>query len=276
MRIIISVLIILFTRSIAFSQAKDQSIYKDSLQQYSFAKFLFDQGMYQSAADEFERLVYHHPNNIAYFFELLKANRLAGNSSIIKEKVANYPQKDLKIMMQLYLSYIKVDDIANSRWVLDTELKNYTTAQIQNNCIVGQLLLEHKPNQAQLILQQHENLDERLKNLLVVHKNTKKKSPLLAGILSTLIPTSGRHYARDHKDAIFSLLFMGTSGFQAYRRFKNNGIESPSGWAYAVIFGGFYTGNIYGSIKAAQRYNKLKYQKVYDGTKSYFDLYYRD
>ena len=36
-------------------------------------------------------------------------------------------QKDLKIMMQLYLGYIKVDDIANARWVLDTELKNYTT-----------------------------------------------------------------------------------------------------------------------------------------------------
>jgi hypothetical protein len=264
------------SKSIVLSQAIDQSIYKDSLQQYSFAKFLFDQGLYQSAADEFERLVYHHPNNITYFFELLKANRLAGNAAVIKEKVANFPQKDLKIIMQLYLGYIKVDDIANARWVLDTELKNYTTPKEQNNCMVGQLLLEHRPNQAKMMLEQHENLDERLKNILLIHKKTKKKSPLLAGILSTLIPTSGRHYARDHKDAIFSLIFMGTSGFQAYRRFKNNGIESPSGWAYAAIFGGFYTGNIYGSVKAAQRYNKLKYQKVYDGTKSYFDLFYRD
>lgn len=250
--------------------------YSDSLVQYNFAKFLYDQGLYQSSADEFERLVYHHPNNKLYFFELLRAHRLQSNSDIIKEKIANYGQKDLQIMMQLYQSYVKADDVKNARWILDTELKNYASHKEISDFNVGQLLLESNPKEAQSLVIKDQTIDLKLQNLLLIHKNTKKKSPILAGILSALIPTSGRHYAKDHKDAIFSLIFMSTSGYQAFRRFKNNGIYSPSGWAYATIFGGFYTGNIYGSVKAAQRYNKLKYQKVYDGTKSYFDLYYRD
>jgi hypothetical protein len=248
----------------------------DSLSQFNFAKSLSELGLYQASANELERLVYHHPNNTQYFFELLKAHKFAGNSALIRDKIANYPIKDFKIVFQLYQSYVRTDDITNARYVLESQLKSLTSQDQFNNVSVGQLLLEYKPKSAQSIIFQEKDIDLRLQNLVVLHKEETKKSAVFAGILSAIIPTAGRHYARDHKDAIFSLLFMGTSGFQAYRRFKNNGIGSPSGWAYATIFGGFYTANIYGSVIAAKRYNKQKYQKIYDGTKSYFDLYYTD
>lgn len=249
---------------------------RDSLSQFNFAKSLSELGLHQSAASELERLVYNHPNNPQYFFELLKAHKMAGNSELIKDKIIKYPINDFKIVLQLYQSYVRTDDIINARFVLDNQLKLLSPPDQIMNLSVSQLLLEYKPKLAQSLISKDKTVDIRLQNLLTLHKETTKKSPILAGILSTLIPTAGRHYAKDHKDAIFSLLFMGTSGFQAYRRFKAKGIESPSGWAYAIIFGGFYTGNIYGSVKAAQRYNKQKYQKIYDGTKSYFELYYID
>jgi len=248
--------------------------FKDSVVQYTFVKTLISNGLYQSAATEMERLVYNHPFNRVYFSELIKIHKIAGNSGIIRDKLRQYPFKTFEHVFDLYHSYVRSEEITESRYVFDHQLIEFTNSDQYQNLNIAQLFLESKPKLAHQHIENFQNVDNRLKNISVLYQNSSKKSPIIAGMMSAVIPTLGRHYARDHKDAVFSFIFMASTGFQAYRRFKSNGIGSPSGWAYAAVFGGFYTGNIYGSVKAAQRYNRLKYKTIYNATKSYFDLYY--
>ena len=88
------------------------------------------------------------------------------------------------------------------------------------------------------------------------------KSPFLAGAFSTIIPGSGKFYTGDWKDGIISLVMVSAIAYQAYRGFDRAGVSSVYGWIYGTIAAGFYLGNIYGSVKSAQRYNKRKAENL--------------
>jgi hypothetical protein len=65
----------------------------------------------------------------------------------------------------------------------------------------------------------------------------------------------GKVYSGRWKDGLVSLLFVGATGFQAYRGFSQKGSESIYGWIMGSLSVGFYIGNIFGSVKAAKIYN---------------------
>jgi|WetSurMetagenome_2_1015567.scaffolds.fasta_scaffold11940_3 hypothetical protein len=86
----------------------------------------------------------------------------------------------------------------------------------------------------------------------------KLKSPLTAGFLSTLLPGSGKLYARRGWDGLYSLLIVGSLAWQSYEGYRKDGPVSVR----CLLFGGlgavFYVGNIYGSTIAARNYNESK------------------
>ena len=82
------------------------------------------------------------------------------------------------------------------------------------------------------------------------------KNPLLAGLLSTALPGSGRLYVGRPNDALITVFLLGVLGWGAYDGFSENGISSRKGWTLGTIGGIFYLGNIYGSVVAAQTYNR--------------------
>ena len=83
--------------------------------------------------------------------------------------------------------------------------------------------------------------------------NPPKKNPVLAGILSTIIPGSGKIYSEEYGDGIVAFLTTGLLTFLAYDNF--NAEHYPRGWIFASLAGLFYAGDIYGSISSAQIYN---------------------
>ncbi len=83
--------------------------------------------------------------------------------------------------------------------------------------------------------------------------NPSYKSPALAGILSTVIPGSGKMYAEEWGDGITSFLVTGLLAFLAYDNFKAN--HSTRAWIFTGLGAFFYAGNIYGSIATAQIFN---------------------
>jgi hypothetical protein len=88
--------------------------------------------------------------------------------------------------------------------------------------------------------------------------NPPYKSPLLAGILSTVIPGLGKVYTENYTDAVFAALLTGLFGYIAYTDFKAD--HHVRGWIFTGVAGFFYTGNIYGSAASAQIYNaKIKF-----------------
>ena len=97
---------------------------------------------------------------------------------------------------------------------------------------------------------------EHLAGTIEAADNLPRKSPTLAGVLSALVPSSGKLYVGRKSDAIVSLVLLGSSGWISYRGFRDDGIDSIKGWSFAGISSIFYLGNIYGSVGAAQNYNR--------------------
>jgi hypothetical protein len=90
----------------------------------------------------------------------------------------------------------------------------------------------------------------------------KFKSPFIAAGFSAIIPGTGKFYTKNWSDGIFSMLFVAGNAWQAYRGFNEHGVRSAYGWAFAGLSASFYIGNIFGSAKAAKRYNKNKKNEI--------------
>ena len=79
------------------------------------------------------------------------------------------------------------------------------------------------------------------------------KSPALAGIMSAVIPGSGKMYVGEWADGITGFLLTSLFAYLAYDNFKNE--HNSRAWIFTGIGAFFYAGNIYGSTAAAQIFN---------------------
>ena len=113
-----------------------------------------------------------------------------------------------------------------------------------------------------------------LKNFYNFKIDPPTKSPVLASILSAIIPGLGKIYSDQIGDGITSFVATGLLAFLAYDNFHAN--HKFRGWLFTGLGGLFYAGNIYGSAAAAQIYNaKLFFNfnsnlKIYLENKNYF------
>lgn len=100
-------------------------------------------------------------------------------------------------------------------------------------------------------------------------KNPPYKSPLIAGILSTIIPGSGKIYTGQLSEGLTALMLNGLLGFLSYNNFKND--HNLRGWLFAGAGLFFYTGNIYGSAISANRYNVKIENDFRESIKNYLE-----
>ena len=82
-----------------------------------------------------------------------------------------------------------------------------------------------------------------------------KKNPTLAGVLS-IVPGGGYLYCERYQDALISFLLNGGLMYAAYESFDKG--QSALGGVISFVAFGFYSGNIYGSIASAHKYNRKK------------------
>jgi TM2 domain-containing membrane protein YozV len=87
-----------------------------------------------------------------------------------------------------------------------------------------------------------------LENIYDNHKSHRPKSPVLAGIMSGIIPGSGKIYAGKTGAGIAS--FIGTAGFGfiAWENYRKLGISHAKTIIFGSIFAFNYVSNIYGSV----------------------------
>jgi TolA-binding protein len=82
-----------------------------------------------------------------------------------------------------------------------------------------------------------------------------KKNPELAGFLS-IVPGTGYLYCGRYQDALIAFLLNGGLMYAAYESF-DKGLGALGGVISFVEFG-FYSGNIYGAVSSAHKYNRQK------------------
>ncbi len=79
------------------------------------------------------------------------------------------------------------------------------------------------------------------------------KSPLLAGLLSSVIPGLGKVYTENYTDGLFAAFLTGLFGYISYTNFKAD--HQLRAWIFTGVTAFFYAGNVYGSAASAQIYN---------------------
>jgi len=101
------------------------------------------------------------------------------------------------------------------------------------------------------------------------------KSPFLAGLLSAVVPGSGKIYGHRSLDGIVSFLTVTATTWQAYRGFQEDGTKSVRGWIFGTMGAFFYLGNIYGSVVAVNLYNHQVEKSFFDNVGISLSIYFR-
>jgi len=91
------------------------------------------------------------------------------------------------------------------------------------------------------------------------------KSPALAGVLSAIIPGSGKMYVGEWGDGITALAVTSLFAFLAYDNFRAD--HTTRAWIFTGLGAFFYAGNIYGSVASAQIFNARIDFEFNDGLK---------
>ena len=94
--------------------------------------------------------------------------------------------------------------------------------------------------------------------------NIHHKSPAMAGALA-ILPGAGYLYCNRPRDALISFLLNGGLIFAAYEAFDNDMVALGGVISFVEI--GFYSGNIYGSISSAHKYNQDQDRRFVDRLK---------
>ena len=244
---------------------------------YQFAKYLNQSGQYKLASIEFERLVFLEPQVDSLKFSLLDCYLLDQNYAAVYRRSTqlNNQNNSSSISLQSYGSFALISDkkhteasrFINEQSQMDAERKAYYNAWnfiIQNKFQEAALTAApFKSNTAFSGITQIENEVQVLP----------RKSPLLAGALSAVIPGAGKWYARERKDAVVGFITVSMIAYQAFRGFRKDGQKSVYGWISAGLGAGFYLGNIYGSVKSAKRFNSRQYAKLQPSIEKNFTIY---
>jgi TM2 domain-containing membrane protein YozV len=92
---------------------------------------------------------------------------------------------------------------------------------------------------------------ERDRAWLNRHDALPRKSPLLAGALSAVVPGLGRVYIGRWQDGLVSFLLVGLSAVLSAQGFYDEGSHSVRGWIVGSAGALLYVGNVYGSAVGA-------------------------
>jgi hypothetical protein len=231
-----------------------------------FASFLFIEKEYIFAAQEYERLYFMQPDSLHYFKMWMKSSRLANGSDKVLQRLKLTPTTPIIIQWEYCKSAILSNrfDLVNSIIARNNLLDSTTNMGLNFNKMKSGLDLITNDKISENIKQLHTWFTPEIK----LYDEMTRKSPLIAGVGSTILPGAGRLYVGEYTNAFLSLVFVAGAAYQSHARFKKDGVKSISGWIYGGISFGFYLGNIYGSIKSAKAYNRKKKSQIDEKVKS--------
>jgi len=238
-------------------------------QSKKYAEYLFSSQQHTLAAEEYERLVYLDSNNIRFKYNLIKSYRLAGDFNMGIRRIYFFYGNSTDTMPQILASeFVKLQILSDSLSVVENFIKSTGKLSAEYKSVVQScdLLLNGNYKAATLLVNEsaikYPEFPVSVVNLTQRANSLKHKSPYLAAGFSVIIPGSGKFYTKNWSDGIFALLFVAGNAWQAYRGFNEHGMKSAYGWVFAGLSTSFYIGNVFGSVKAAKRYNKDKKNEI--------------
>lgn len=245
-----------------------------------FGEYLLESGQYEFAIKEFERLNYLNSSDITAKLNLMKAYRLSGNWQDGLRR-SNEVFDNLNLIPRAHsIEYSKL--LLTSRdwpraqryWESNQTLPTADKALLNSTVQIFNSDFQKAQEYIRLVNDSTNYLAEGYRSIIDRGLNGKRKSPFLAGFMSTAVPGLGKAYTGNWKDGLVSLIFTGGMAFQAYRKFNQYGSNNYRPWVYTVIGTGFYLGNIYGSVKSAKNKNIKRINLLQHEASDLFNAYY--
>lgn len=267
--------LIFFTLALLSCVAAEESIeYYAPENVRKFADFLYEQGDYLRAAGEYERYLFYQPQESEQIrYRIALCYRFAGQTEQALQNfqmlLRMHPEGRFmsRVYYQMGATYFLTDQFEQTALFLHETLPDITDTRqhAEAEQLIGlSYLMQKQWSEAGEVFKtlRGSEVDSVSQKAIVYHDYAEMgtrlptRSPVLAGILSTIIPGAGRLYTERLSDAFASLFMVSLTGWQAYDGFQRDGLSSVKGWTLGTISGIFYVGNIYGSVIAARVYNR--------------------
>lgn len=113
--------------------------------------------------------------------------------------------------------------------------------------------------------------EQRMKIYYEKMRGFHRRSPLLAGLYSALVPGLGKFYAGKKKQGIAAFLPVISLAALTYEAYRKDGVRSARFIGFGTLFSIFYIGNIWGSTLAV-KIRRNEFYKEYDN-KILFDMH---
>jgi TM2 domain-containing membrane protein YozV len=245
-----------------------------------FADHLFCGKDYLRAAIEYERLAPNARDDTIEF-------KIALSYSYIKDYYTAIQKFSGIINSSVYfnkakLEEMKVNFLINDFTGLRSTYKKSIETEVDKYKSEGRKLFnfsylftdDELSSKDEFLLPFDVNEKEQISSFYDWKKEPPYKNVTLAGIMSALIPGSGKIYAGETADGIVGFLTTAVFAFIAIDNFKAG--HTTRAWIWTGVAAFFYAGNIYGSVAAAQIHNaKISFEfkdglNVYLNKKNYY------
>lgn len=223
----------------------------------SFADYLFCEKDYLRAIDEYENYLRIKENDsiqfkVAYgFLEMGRFENAIQNFAKVKPTSAFYEATKIEKLKTFYLLNDSLKFISEADSIITSESPFANNALKLKN--VSLLLTNNLPDKNKFLKPFDAYQKEDVLSFYNQKTNTGYKSGTVAGILSAIIPGSGKIYTENYSDGITAFLFTGLFGYLAYTNFDHD--HNLRAWIFTAVASGFYAGNVYGSVASAQIFN---------------------
>jgi TolA-binding protein/TM2 domain-containing membrane protein YozV len=268
-------LLLLALTSFSLLHADDGAILLTGDVQLKIADAFMEEGEYYRAVTEYKKFLILFPDSakadyasfeiaMAYF----KGEEYGAAAKSFLAMREKYPESGFAIQAGYLegVSQWKLKSYDRAREALETLVEEHAESEYAPRALVVICLAaldENKPEVSRQALERfldrypghpgEENVKEAAAEI-DRYQQLPEKSPVLAGIMSAILPGSGYFYAEHYGDGITAFLINGLfiAGTVAAINQEN--------YAVAGIVGGigvpFYLGNIYGSANAANKWNR--------------------
>ncbi len=220
-----------------------------------FADHLFCTGDYIRAIDQYEHLQNQFINDTIDFKIMLGYSKLELYEN--SNEVFNKLSYRTNLYSEGYLLSMKNKLIIEKKELNNPSLSSFNSQQLKSFTrlrAISMLYADQPFVTKENYISIFEVDEQSTISFLYEYKfNPPYKSPALAGILSTIIPGSGKMYVGEWGDGITNLVLTGLFAFLAYDNFKAD--HTTRAWIFTGIGAFFYAGNIYGSIASTQIFN---------------------
>jgi outer membrane protein assembly factor BamD (BamD/ComL family)/TM2 domain-containing membrane protein YozV len=256
----------------------------------SFADHLFEQGDYYRAITEYERVIFFYPDlpqakqarfQIAHAY--LKGEKFDQAIARFRALADEYRNEELgrKSLSMVGEAYYQKRDYGRAADVFTVFIETYPddTRADSARVMLGWSHLRQgdwqeaggefqKVPAGSSLRKQAEGLAEESKN----YPDIPKKSPLLAGGLSAVLPGAGQLYVGRPGDAAVSFLLNGVFILATVEAFHHD--NNAAGGILLFFESGWYLGNIYNATGSAHKYNRQAEQRYMEDLQGRYGISY--